>query len=167
MRLHACPYQPCKRFPAQFASPLLIGDIDASGNLTARVIHWVRPNVLAKLTYQGQVGSRDQDVAMAEFDFRGADYTAAVKVQNPDIVNEGGTWIAQYMQSITKKLALGGELIYQYQMGLQQCDLNFAGRYKSDKGVATATLSPLAAAFALSYAHKVNEKVCVCARSMQ
>jgi mitochondrial import receptor subunit TOM40 len=47
-------------------------------------------------------------------DYRGDDFTASLTVGNPNILNNSGVLVAHYLQSVTKQLALGGELAYQY-----------------------------------------------------
>lgn len=47
-------------------------------------------------------------------DYKGADYTASLTIGNPNIINESGVFVGHYLQSVTKQLALGGELAYQY-----------------------------------------------------
>lgn len=81
-----------------------------------------------------------------------------IQAINPDIVNESGTWVASYLQSVTKSIALGGEMLYQYQGRMEDAGFSLAGRYRSDTSTFTANASAMGQIVA-SYAHKVNDKV--------
>lgn len=65
-------------------------------------------------------------------DYKGADYTASLTIGNPNIINESGVLVGHYLQSVTKQLALGGELAYQYGPavpGGQMAVMSAAARY--------------------------------------
>jgi hypothetical protein len=64
------------------------------------------------------------------------------------------------MQSVTKNLALGGELMYQWKKDSETAGITLAARYKTPVWVGTALLSP-AGIFNASYCHKFNPKTLV------
>ena len=62
-----------------------------------------------------------------------------------------------YLQSVTPKLALGGEGFYLSQA--LKSGVGFAARHMGDQHVATAQIATTGL-ISLNYAHKLNEKVC-------
>ena len=61
-----------------------------------------------------QIQSSKITAAQLSTDFRGDDFTASLTLGNPNLINESGVVVAHYLQSVTKQLALGSELAYQY-----------------------------------------------------
>ena len=66
-----------------------------------------------------------------------------------------------YLQSVTPKLALGGETFYLSQA--MKSGVGFAARHQGDQHVATAQIATTGL-ISLNYAHKLSEKVCCCVR---
>jgi len=95
----------------QEAYPVLIGDIDMSGNLQANIIHAPTDNLRCKLTAMIQQ-SKWQATQMTA-DYRGSDYTGSLTLGNPDLVSGTGVMVAHYLQKVTRGLAVGAELAYQ------------------------------------------------------
>lgn len=51
---------------------------------------------------------------------------------NPDIINESGVLVAQYLQNVTPRVSLGAEIVYQYGSqvpGGEIAVLSLASRY--------------------------------------
>ncbi len=67
-----------------------------------------------------------------------------------------------YLQSVTKKLSLGGELMAQYGPGGQMAGMTLAGRYKADAWTGTLSAAPVGVVNA-SYVHMLNPKTAVAA----
>ncbi|XP_046384516.1 mitochondrial import receptor subunit TOM40 homolog 1 [Ischnura elegans] len=105
-------YVGTKQFSPTEAFPVLLGDIDPSGNLNANIIHQFSNNFRAKFATQIQ-NSKIQAAQMSA-DYKGKDYTASLTLGNPDIINESGLVLAHYLQAVTESVALGAELAYQY-----------------------------------------------------
>ena len=61
-----------------------------------------------------------------------------------------------YLQSVTPKLALGGEFFYLSQA--MKSGVGFAARHQGDQHVATAQVATTGL-ISLNYAHKLSEKV--------
>lgn len=61
-----------------------------------------------------------------------------------------------YLQSVTPKLALGGETFYLSQA--MKSGVGFAARHQGDQHVATAQIATTGL-ISLNYAHKLSEKV--------
>jgi hypothetical protein len=68
--------------------------------------------------------------------------------------------VCNYMQKVSKSLALGGELMYQYNDGVEQSSLAFAARHKTPTHVAALTLSPIGI-LQSSYFAAVNQRTAV------
>jgi len=105
-------YVGTKQLSPTEAFPVVLGDIDPSGNMNANIIHQFTPNIRCKFGSQIQ----DNKIAAAQLttDYKGSDFTASLTLANTDLINESGVAVAHYLQSVTKNLALGGELAYQY-----------------------------------------------------
>ncbi|XP_034186142.1 mitochondrial import receptor subunit TOM40 homolog 1 [Osmia lignaria lignaria] len=123
------------------AYPVLLGDIDPSGNLNANIIHQFGQRIRGKLATQVQK-SKFTAVQMTT-DYRGDAYTLSFTVGNPDILNGSGVFVMHYLQSITPSIALGGELAYQRGPAIpggQVAVLSAAGRYTCDDSTISASL---------------------------
>lgn len=101
-------------------------------------------------------------MAQFEHEYTGADFTAHMKAYNPSFLEGGltGIFIGSYLQSITPKLALGLEAVWQ-RGGLTQgpdVGVSYVARYKSNDWIATAHLQSQGA-FNTSYWRRLGEKV--------
>ncbi|XP_055913334.1 mitochondrial import receptor subunit TOM40 homolog 1 [Eupeodes corollae] len=105
-------YVGTKQLTPSEAYPVILGDIDPSGNLNANLIHQVHPRVRCK--FGSQIQDSKLTAAQLSTDYRGDDFTATLTVGNPNLLNNSGVIVGHYLQSVTEKLALGGELAYQY-----------------------------------------------------
>jgi len=95
----------------QEAYPILIGDMDPSGNLQANIIHAPSENLRTKMMVAIQE-SKWQSLQMTA-DYKGKDYTASLTTGNPDLFEGTGMGIAHYLQRVTPSVDLGAELAYQ------------------------------------------------------
>ncbi|XP_076752938.1 mitochondrial import receptor subunit TOM40 homolog 1 [Xylocopa sonorina] len=126
--------------PAE-AYPVLLGDIDPSGNLNANIIHQFGQRLRGKLATQVQK-SKFTAVQMTT-DYRGDAYTVSLTLGNPDILNDSGVFVMHYLQSITPSVALGGELAYQRGPavpGGHITVLSAAGRYTNGDSTISGSL---------------------------
>ena len=77
-----------------------------------------------------------------ENEYTGQDCTASLKMLNPSYLNGGltGILIGSYLQSITRKLAVGFETVWQRAALTQgpETAVSLCARYKSDDWIATA-----------------------------
>lgn len=62
-------------------------------------------------------------------EYRGDDYTATLTLGNPDLIGESVIMVAHFLQSITHRLVLGGELVYHRRPGEEGAILTLAGKY--------------------------------------
>ncbi|KAK3374050.1 eukaryotic porin/Tom40 [Lasiosphaeria ovina] len=155
--------QPPYAFAALYGTSKMFaqGNVDNTGALSAR-FNWAwSPGSVTKT--QMQVGTgQGQDITQLEHEFTGADFSASVKAINPSFLDGGltGIVIGHYLQSVTPKLALGLETVWQ-RAGLTQppeTAISYVARYKSDDWVASAQLQAQGALNG-SYWRRLSEKV--------
>ncbi|KAF1486034.1 Mitochondrial import receptor subunit TOM40B, partial [Eudyptula minor novaehollandiae] len=166
------------------AFPMLVGDMDNSGSLNAQVLHLVAERIRTKAVFQ----THQAKFVTWQFDgeYRGDDCTATLTLGNPDLLGESGEWgvvpprpgcqarggpsaegrvvpavilVAHFLQSITSRLVLGGEMVYHRRPGEEGAILTLAGKYTALKWVATLNVG-YGGAHA-SYYHRANEQVSV------
>ncbi|XP_077985069.1 mitochondrial import receptor subunit TOM40 homolog [Glandiceps talaboti] len=137
--------------------PVMLGDIDNNGNLQAQFIHQLTERIRTKALIQTQ--KNVVSVAQLDCEYKGPSYTATVTTANPDILNESGIVVGQYLQSITSRLALGTQLLYQYGQGQEMAELSLTAKYSGDNWIATGAFSPATLHF--SYFHKGQNNVSV------
>ncbi|XP_062561295.1 mitochondrial import receptor subunit TOM40 homolog 1-like [Armigeres subalbatus] len=134
-------YVGTKQLSPSEAFPVILGDIDPAGNLNANVIHQLTPNVRCK--FASQIQNQKVTAAQLTTDYKGQDFTASLTVGNPNIINNSGVMVAHYLQAVTNKLALGGELAYQYGPqvpGGQIAIMSAAARYAAEVGTWSGTI---------------------------
>ncbi|KAG7199538.1 hypothetical protein KM043_014149 [Ampulex compressa] len=123
------------------AYPVLLGDIDPSGNLNANIIHQFGQRIRGKLATQVQ---RNKFTAVQmTADYRGDAYTLSLTLGNPSILNGSGVFVMHYLQSLTPSFALGGELAYQCGPavpGGQIAVVSGVGRYTNGESTISASL---------------------------
>ena len=96
-----------------------------------------------------------------EHDYTGPDYSLNLKALNPSPVDGSGIFIGSYLQSVTKNLALGTEVLLQRGGPLEiPAAPSYLAKYTgSDKSwIATAQIQPMGMLSA-TYWQKLNEKV--------
>lgn len=99
-----------ENFPFQ-AFPLLMADIDPSGNMNANIIH--APTDRSRIKFMSQIQGGKWASTQATLDYKADSWTTSLTLGNPDIVNGSGVGVLHYLKSITPKVALGAELAYQ------------------------------------------------------
>lgn len=133
-------YVGTKQFTSNEAFPILLGDIDPSGDLNANIIHQFTPKLKTK--FATQVKKSKFSAVQMTADYKGADYTFTATAANPDIINESGVLVGHYLQSVSKRADLGAELAYQYGPqvpGGEIAVLSLAGRYTGKDYVVSGT----------------------------
>jgi len=96
-------------------------------------------------------------LVQSDAEYRGNDFTASLTAGNIDIVNGSGILVAHYLQRMAPRVDVGGELLYHYGSGQELAMMSLAGRYTSDRWIASATVGQTG--WHLSYWHKGNENV--------
>ncbi|CAG8539778.1 12965_t:CDS:2 [Racocetra fulgida] len=90
----------------------LHGTIDTDGTLSARMNYaWNAKNVTKIQAHITSVPGHS--MLQLEQDYQGSDYSINYKTINPSPVENTGIYILSYIQSVTQKLALGVETVYQ------------------------------------------------------
>ncbi|XP_076028330.1 translocase of outer membrane 40 [Oratosquilla oratoria] len=123
------------------AYPVMLGDIDPSGNLNANIIHQITPGVRTK--FVAQIQQSKWQATQLTTDWRGANATGSLTLGNIDLINSSGVAVAHYLQQVSKKVALGTELAYQYGAqvpGGQIAVHSLAFRYTGDDFTFSGTL---------------------------
>lgn len=136
----------------------LQGSMDNSGLLSTRFNYRWNPSLVTKTQFQ--IGS--QDMASIEHEYTGSDFTSSLKMLNPSYLEGGltGIYILSHLQSVTRKLALGIDAVWQ-RAALNQppeSALSYCAKYKSDDWIATAQLHAQGALNA-TYWRKLSDKV--------
>jgi len=139
-------YVGTKQFSASEAFPILVGDIDPSGNMNAQIMHAWKPSLRSKLIGQVQNGK----FAGTQFstEFRGQSCSASLTAVNPDILADSGILISHYLQKIIPNLNLGAELVYQFGPqvpGKQIAVYSVGGSYVGKEWTASVTGSMMGA----------------------
>ncbi|XP_071544847.1 mitochondrial import receptor subunit TOM40 homolog 1 [Panulirus ornatus] len=140
------------------AYPVMLGDVDPSGNLNANIIHQVTPSVRAK--FVAQIQQSKWQATQLTMDWRGADHTTSLTLGNIDMINGSGVAVTHYLQQVTKNIALGTELAYQYGSqvpGGHIAVYSLAGRYTGSNFTASGTLG--GAGVHLCYYQKATEQL--------
>ncbi|XP_044304735.1 mitochondrial import receptor subunit TOM40B isoform X3 [Varanus komodoensis] len=137
------------------AFPTLIGDISNAGSLNAQVLHLLAERIRTKAIFQTQ----QSKFVTWQFDteYRGEDYTATLTLGNPDLISESIILVAHFLQSVTSRLVLGGEMVYHRRPGEEGAFITLAGKYTALKWVATLNLG-YGGAHA-SYYHRANDQI--------
>ncbi|XP_071692053.1 mitochondrial import receptor subunit TOM40-1-like [Rutidosis leptorrhynchoides] len=128
---------------------MLIGRVLTDGRVHANVRCELSDNLSMKANAQ-LTSEPHMSHGMAIFDYKGTDYRTQFQVGN------GGLLAANYIQSVTPNLALGGEVFWAGQH--RKSGLAYALRYTTDKMVATGQIASTGMV-ALGYVQNVSEKV--------
>ncbi|KAJ2905323.1 hypothetical protein MKZ38_005836 [Zalerion maritima] len=137
----------------------LQGSLDNDGSLSSRFNYRWGPSLITKT----QIALSSQgDMAQFEHEYTGDDFTASLKMLNPSYLSDGltGTFVSSYLQSVTPKLALGLESVWQRQAMTDgpQTAVSYMGRYRSEDWVASVQLQAQGA-LNTSYWRKLSDRV--------
>lgn len=92
-------YVGTKQLSPSEAFPVVLGDIDPSGNMNANIIHQFTPNIRCK--FGSQIQENKIAAAQLTTDYKGSDFTASLTLANTDLINESGVAVAHYLQSVS------------------------------------------------------------------
>lgn len=139
------------------AYPVMLGDIDPSGNLSANLIHQIHPRVKGRLIAQFQdskcIGTQ------LTTDYKADTYTASGTLVNIDVVKRNGVAVCHLLKNLTPKLDLGCEIASQFSPGVYDTAFTLLGRYTSNEGDSVISGSLQASAARLHYFKKINENI--------
>lgn len=103
-----------------------------------------------------------QSVVTFETDYSGADFYTSLKAMNPSVFDDTltGVFIASHLQSITPRLSLGLETIWQRPSGEEgpNTAISYAARYKALDWMASAQILPQGG-IQTSYWRKLAERI--------
>ncbi|KAJ7285819.1 eukaryotic porin-domain-containing protein [Mycena rebaudengoi] len=157
---------PSYNFGAVFGSTKLFlqGGVDHDGNVNARFNYGWANSTVTKM--QAQLSSQaGHNMIQLEHDYQGQDFSLNAKAMNPSPTDLTGIYVGSYLQSITKKIALGIEGIYQRPTpDVSEFSTSYLAKITgTDKNwIATAQTQGLGVLQA-TYWHKLSEKVEVAA----
>ncbi|NXK84432.1 TM40L protein, partial [Amazona guildingii] len=119
------------------AFPTLVGDMDSAGSLNAQVLHLIAERIRTKAVFQ----THQAKFVTWQFDgeYQGDDCTATLTLGNPDLLGGSVILVAHFLQSITPRLVLGGEMVYP-QKWVATLNVGYGGAHAS-------------------YYHRANEQV--------
>ena len=119
------------------------------------------PAFVSKVQLQVQPGAPISAVSI-DHEYTGKDFSASLKTMNPSMLEGGltGILVGSYLQSITPRLSLGLEGMWQRQSlgSPPQTALSYVGRYRGNDWVASAQVQG-GGAFEAAYWRKLTEKV--------
>ncbi|KAJ1926536.1 translocase of outer mitochondrial membrane [Tieghemiomyces parasiticus] len=147
-------------FAAVYAGPefLIHGTVDNDGMLQSRVHYSWTPSLLTKAQMLFMNG-QGQNMLQAEADYQGADYSINLKAVNPSPTDNTGIYAANYLQSITKRLAVGAETVLEKPpMGEERTRTALLARYDAGDSIGTLQWQGTDALHA-TYYQKVSDKV--------
>ncbi|CCC08925.1 hypothetical protein SMACR_07561 [Sordaria macrospora] len=117
------------------------GNLDNEGALSTRFNYRWGDRTVSKSQFSIGGG---QDMAQFEHEHLGDDFTASLKAINPSFLDGGltGIFVGDYLQSVTPRLGLGLQAVWQRQGLTQGPDtaISYFARYKADDWVASAQL---------------------------
>ncbi|NXP42454.1 TM40L protein, partial [Leiothrix lutea] len=115
--------------------PTLLGDMDSAGSLNAQALHLLGERLRAKAVFQ----THQWRFVTWQFDgeYRGDDCTATLTLGNPDLLGGSVIVVAHFLQSVTARLVLGGELVYHRRPGEEGAILTLAGKYSGGDTLGT------------------------------
>lgn len=136
---------------------MAIGRVMTDGRLTGRIKKDLLPDGKLSAKLQMQLAPEHQGSSsqmMLDLDSRGADWNAQLKLGNNQFYG------ANYFQSVTRELSLGGELFWL--RSSRKSGAGFAARHAGAVHVATAQVATTGL-LSLAYVHRVSEKVSLAA----
>ncbi|KAG0170639.1 translocase of outer mitochondrial membrane [Apophysomyces sp. BC1034] len=134
------------------------GTMDNDTNLQAVVRHMWNSQLAIKLVAQ-MTHMPGHSMMQVESDYTGSDYSFNVKAMNPNPMEFTGIYMANYLQSVTPKLAVGSEIVLQRPTpDMEETAMSLVGKYTGSDFIATAQFQGLGAIQA-SYYQRINEKV--------
>ncbi|KAJ1995190.1 translocase of outer mitochondrial membrane [Coemansia sp. RSA 1358] len=138
---------------------LMHAKMDTEFNLQGRANYALSKKLQLKGQAQLMANNDSQSMVQLESEYTGLDYTANIKAINASPVDNTGIFIANYLQSITHKLGVGAELVYQRPMPkVQETSLSLALRYQPTEDRVFVVQSQSTNLLTASYWRKVSPK---------
>src|SRR5690554_1480575 len=137
--------------------------VDNEGQVSGRFNYRWAQSLIQKVNVQlAPASSSGQSVFTTDLDYTGADCSASVKAYNPSVLDGAltGIFIGSYLQSITPRLSLGLESVWQRPAASHgpETALSYVARYATPEWVASVQF-PGNGALQATYWQKVAERV--------
>lgn len=143
------------------AQLLLQGNIDNDGQLSARTNYRWNHSLVTKTNTQIAPGP-GQALVQLDNDYTGKDFNASLKALNPSLLDGGltGIFVGSYMQSITPRIALGLEAVWQRSAmsAGPETALSYCAKYSTKDWIASAQLQAQGA-LNTTYWRRITDKV--------
>ncbi|KAL4706659.1 hypothetical protein ACJJTC_005044 [Scirpophaga incertulas] len=140
------------------AFPVILGDVNPAGNVNFNLIHQLTPEIRVKGA--AQIQECKLTATQGTVEYKGSDYTLSMAVGKPDFSENSAVFVGHYLQSVSRRAALGAELVYQAGTrvpGGEVAIASAAARYTMDDSEVSATLG--AAGLNLCYFKKASEQL--------
>ena len=134
--------------------------LDDAGNVTMRLNRLLFPGHISKIQAQFAPAG-GQSFVQLEHDFQGSDYSMNFKALNPSPTNLTGIYVANYLQTLTPRFALGAEAVYQHPSPeIEEATVGYVAKWvgPAKEWIATAQWQPQGIA-QLTYWHQLSEQV--------
>ncbi|KAA1099505.1 translocase of outer mitochondrial membrane [Puccinia graminis f. sp. tritici] len=136
------------------------GTIDSDATLMGRFNYRWGSKDISKLQIQWPSNPTNPSVTQVEHERHGQDYALSMKAYNPNISNQSGIFITQYLQSLHPRFSLGIESVWQVMPPMEDASMSYLMKWQSAKRewISTLTLQatgPLQA----SYWQKLSDQV--------
>ncbi|CAH8390849.1 unnamed protein product [Eruca vesicaria subsp. sativa] len=151
-------------FGARFIDPKLMldGKLMTDGTVIAKFKSDLTENFTIKATAQ-LINELHKSQGVLTFDHKGSDYRAQLQLGNYMNQSEPGTsslFRANYIQHVTPKLSLGGEVLWLSEQ--RKSVVGYVARYENTKMVASGQVTSAGVAI-MNYVHKVTDKTSLAA----
>ncbi|KAF8312032.1 hypothetical protein DL93DRAFT_2207932 [Clavulina sp. PMI_390] len=147
------------------AKSFMQGNVDHDGNLSARINHGWSPNNVTKMQTSLSASRGGNSMFQLEHDYLGLDYSLNVKAINPSPIDGSGAYFGNYLQSVSKHLALGAESVYQTGPSplpgmppISELSTSYIAKYTGQDWIATAQVQP-AGVLQTTFWQKLGEKL--------
>lgn len=134
--------------------PVMITEYGA-GVLQFQMIHKFHKRIQSKAVVHAT--SKVWSMYQGDISYAGDDFTAQLTAVNTTLINPSGIWVTHYLQNISKKLSLGGELMFKHGQGTREAFVTAGGKYKGENYDAYVKCG--SQGVDLGYWHQGNENV--------
>lgn len=138
-------------------------NLDNEGQLMARFNYRWTDAFVTKTNVQIAPGGPGQAMAQIDNEYVGKDFTASLKSVNPSALDGGlvGIFVGSYLQSVTPRLALGLEAVWQRAALTEgpQTAISYCARYKGDDWIGSLQLAQAQGTLSTSYWRRLTDRV--------
>ncbi|KAA1111201.1 translocase of outer mitochondrial membrane [Puccinia graminis f. sp. tritici] len=109
------------------------GTIDSDATLMGRFNYRWGSKDISKLQIQWPSNPTNPSVTQVEHERHGQDYALSMKAYNPNISNQSGIFITQYLQSLHPRFSLGIESVWQVMPPMEDASMSYLMKWQSAK----------------------------------